>query len=508
MKNSALLTWLPLALLAIAGCDGSENNVNQLFPEILVSPTEVDFGEVVKDYPATVALEIINGGRAPLKISSIVLRGDGVVPYAVDVTEAEIGWNNTEEDPTADREVVNLTFLPPNYFTYDAELVINSNDPNNPEWVVPVTGIGSDGPTPDIELEPMSLDYGDVTPGTISTKWVTIKNSGDGDLVINSTAQTGSGDFSIATDPRGQTIVAGGSVQMIVLYSPNIPDVEGEEIGDDGVITLTTNDPDESTVQIQVVGNGGSTFEYPIADIDCPGVGAPPETIVLDGSGSVDPMGYALIDYNWFFPNGEDDDCPDGSTCTLQASAGTTSELYMDIAGEYEVHLQVTNEIGVKSAAARCVIDAIPQDQIHVELLWDTPRADLDLHMSNATDVSLFDSPDDVAYCNPHPEWGDSSTTLDDPRLDIDDLSGYGPENINVEEPYTGEYPVRVHYFDDNGDGATTATVRFYIYGTLVETYSRVMERNEVWSVATIRWPEALVVEEDTVATASARSCF
>jgi hypothetical protein len=333
MKNSALLPSIPLLLLAIAGCDGSENNVNQLFPEILVSPTEVDFGEVVKDYPATVALEIINGGRAPLKISSIVLRGDGVVPYAVDITEAEIGWNNTEEDPTADREVVNLTFLPPNYFTYDAELVINSNDPNYPEWVVPVTGIGSDGPTPDIELEPMSLDYGDVTPGTISTKWVTIKNAGDGDLVINSTAQTGSGDFSIATDPRGQTIVAGGSVQMIVLYSPNIPDVEGEEIGDDGVITLTTNDPDESTVEIQLVGNGGSTFEYPIADIDCPGVGAPPETIVLDGSGSVDPMGYALIDYNWYFPNGEDDDCPDGSTCTLQASAGTSSELYMDIAG-------------------------------------------------------------------------------------------------------------------------------------------------------------------------------
>ena len=143
MKNSALLPSIPLLLLAIAGCDGSENNVNQLFPEILVSPTEVDFGEVVKDYPATVALEIINGGRAPLKISSIVLRGDGVVPYAVDITEAEIGWNNTEEDPTADREVVNLTFLPPNYFTYDAELVINSNDPNFPEWIVPVTGVGS-----------------------------------------------------------------------------------------------------------------------------------------------------------------------------------------------------------------------------------------------------------------------------------------------------------------------------------------------------------------------------
>jgi hypothetical protein len=219
-------------------------------------------------------------------------------------------------------------------------------------------------------------------------------------------------------------------------------------------------------------------------------------------------MGYALIGYNWFFPNGEDDDCPDGSTCTLQASAGTTSELYMDIAGEYEVHLQVTNEIGVKSAPARCVIDAVPQDQIHVELLWDTPRADLDLHMSNATDVALFDSPDDVAYCNPHPEWGDSSTTLDDPRLDIDDLSGNGPENINVEEPYTGEYPVRVHYFDDNGDGATTATVRFYIYGALASTYSRVLERNEVWNVATIRWPEALIVEEDSVDTASARTCF
>ena len=51
--------------------------------------------------------------------------------------------------------------------------------------------------------------------------------------------------------------------------------------------------------------------------------------------------------------------------------------------------------------------------------------------------------------------------------------------------------------FNQPRRGASTATVRFYIDGLLESSFSRVLQRNEVWEVATVRWPEGLVVEEN-----------
>ena len=273
--------------------------------------------------------------------------------------------------------------------------------------------------------------------------------------------------------------------------------------GDNGTFTIASNDPDEPEVTVTLLGNGGGDFEYPIAVIDGPAAPAPPTTVLLDGSDSYDPNGYALVDYAWTLT-----DAPDGSSTVLEDTIGDSAELFFDIAGEYEVQLKVTNEYGVASAPAKYRVDAIPVDDIHVELLWDTANADLDLHMLNGTDAEFFVEPDDVCYCNSHPNWGDSSNPDDDPRLDLDDLSGYGPENINILHPAANEYPVRVHYFDDNGDGAVTATVRYYIHGELELETSKVLQRDEVWSAGIVRWPDGVIVDEgDTVETASRRTC-
>ncbi|MCB9766248.1 MAG: hypothetical protein H6739_41115, partial [Alphaproteobacteria bacterium] len=287
----------------------------------------------------------------------------------------------------------------------------------------------------------------------------------------------------------------------LITYSPPVPQTVDEEIGDNGTFVIYSDDPDENPVTITLLGNGGGDFEYPDAIIDCPEEPSPPTTLTLDGSDSYDPNGYAIVDYEWSLT-----DLPVGSTGELEDTADNHADLYLDIAGDYEVQLVVTNEFGVRSAPATCRMDAIPEDDIHVELLWDTHQADLDLHMLNG-DAEMFQRPDDVCWCNPHPDWG-SSGSADDPRLDIDDIAGSGPENINITTPADGEYPVRVHYFDDNGDGAVTATVRFYLYGNLEATYSRVMDRNEIWEVGTIRWPDAVVIDEDNEPyPASVRTC-
>ena len=86
---------------------------------------------------------------------------------------------------------------------------------------------------------------------------------------------------------------------------------------------------------------------------------------------------------------------------------------------------------------------------------------------------------------------------------------GYGPENININEPANGNYPVRVHYFEDNNSGASTATVRFYIDGLLFDEFSKILTRNQVWDAGIVKWPDGVVIEESTpLYEAEKRTCW
>jgi hypothetical protein len=283
----------------------------------------------------------------------------------------------------------------------------------------------------------------------------------------------------------------------VVLYEPQSLE------GDSGSFEIVSNDPDEPSITVHFLGNGGGDFDYPVAVIDGPVSAAPLDTLALDGSGSYDPEGFNLTAYEWTITG-----LPIGSTTTLNNRTNDSTELFLDIAGNYEVQLQVWNEIGLASAPAKYQVQAIPDDRIHVELLWDSAYGDMDLHMYEDESVQFFELVGDCNYCNPNPEWG-ASGNADNPRLDLDDTMGFGPENTNIEEPAPGNYPVRVHYFEDNNSGASTATVRFYIDGLLFDEFSKVLTRNQIWDVGTIKWPDGVVVEETTpLYEAQRRACW
>jgi hypothetical protein len=251
--------------------------------------------------------------------------------------------------------------------------------------------------------------------------------------------------------------------------------------GDNGTIVIESDDPDEPEITVTLLGNGGGNFQYPEAVIDCPAIAKPPEWITVNGSGSNDPQGNTPVVYEWTL------NTPSGSQSTLTSTSSVSSTFFADIAGDFEVLLQVTISIGVESAPARCLIEAIPDDKIHVELTWDTQQADLDLHLLEDGAI-MFEKPGDCTWCNANPKWA-SAGSANDPRLDIDDQGGRGPENINIREPDNGRYFVKVHYFEDHGDFAVTAIVRVYLNGGLASEVSQVMNRNDVWDVGIINWP-------------------
>jgi len=474
--------WVLLGLQL--GCE-PDQNLNQLVPELTLSPEAVYFDEVVVDYTAEATIEVINTGQAPLEAQLSFADFAGV--YEVKPTTLDL--------PRGERQDVTVLFTPSTYKDYDTSLVFTTNVEGSKTVEVPLFGEGGDGPTPDIALDPTSLDFGTVAPGEASTLWFTLSNEGDGDLLVGTTEQQGSGAFTLVGDPAYQTVAGDSSTQVILLYSPTHID------GDHGSLTITSNDPDEPEVIVTLLGNGGGEFEYPVAVIEGPDGVDPPETVRLDGSGSYDPGGFEITDWDWSLAVR-----PNGSGGELQDTVGDETEAYFDIAGQYEVQLVVTNELGIESPPAKYSVEAVPTDAIHVEMIWDASSADVDLHLLNGTDATLFERPDDVCYCNPAPDWGSDAES---PTLDLDDQGGYGPENINIGEPAEADYPVRVHYFDNNGDGMLTATVRFYLNGELFAEDSQVLSRNEVWDAGVIHWPDATVEAETTaVYEADDRTCF
>ena len=74
---------------------------------------------------------------------------------------------------------------------------------------------------------------------------------------------------------------------------------------------------------------------------------------------------------------------------------------------------------------------------------------------------------DDCAYPNRRPDWGIATDLLDDPRLDVDDVRGLGPEIISLNGPVDGDYKVYVHFCNDRITEPTNGTVEIYIKGTL-----------------------------------------
>jgi hypothetical protein len=473
-------------LAVLVGCN-SDSQVNPFYPEIVVTPDAVDFGVVVADYIAYGYVEVFNGGRATLQVDAHIEGDDAFVGEHSGESSAEIAPDESIR--------FDVQFWPRTYVDYTGTIVFESNDKETPVIEVPLTGTGVPAPTPDISLSTTVVDFGTVPVGDDDIQWFTVTNLGDDTLVITETAQTDSGAFVIVGDPMGMTLGPDESTEVIVQYEPTW------DKGDHGSFTIASNDPDEPEVSVVLLGNGGGDFEYPVAVIEGPTSAEPLDTVELSGLPSYDPGGYLPLTYEWSVLSQ-----PGGTSVTPTDPAGASTGLWLPQAGTWVVELTVTNTLGVRSAPAKHTIDVTPGDDLWIELTWDTNNTDLDLHLAQEG-VPLFGGDGDCNYCNQNPDWGGSGSE-DDPDLALDNIVGYGPEDIRLETPADGEYPIRVHYYADDGGGTTTATVNIWVAGVLADSRSATLVRNNVWEVGYVRFPDQVFVPDDTIVEdAPARDC-
>lgn len=187
---------------------------------------------------------------------------------------------------------------------------------------------------------------------------------------------------------------------------------------------------------------------------------------------------------------------PDGSTSTFTPNSTVASpSFFVDLAGFYEVEVEIFDGDRAATSTRKVEIMAIPSERLHVQLVWDTDRVDVDLHLLHP-DGSWNASPYDCHWRNREPLWGDLSRPTDDPSLDIDDTDGFGPENINLNGSEDGlTYKVGAHIYADRGhEGGIEVTARIYIDGELRLEQRRLMFANQFWEVGEVLWSEEIDV--------------
>lgn len=240
-----------------------------------------------------------------------------------------------------------------------------------------------------------------------------------------------------------------------------------------------------------------------------------PTTLRVSGAESTGAA--PIVHYDWSVqqPHG-------GQSAFLPSAAGALADVTLPahVAGNYELSLVVTDANGARSCRARQIVEVTPPDGVYIELLWDTPGdpdqtdvgfinnvsagTDLDLHLLHpdaATDShpeGWFSPTHDVYWATgAAPLWGGGDASS--PELVRDDTDGAGPEAIHFAEPSDGVYRVGVHYWDAWSYGASWATVRIYVDGSLVFELADIELDNvsagvgDLWEVATIAWPSATV---------------
>ncbi|MBC8150960.1 MAG: hypothetical protein H8E97_06705 [Bacteroidetes bacterium] len=243
-----------------------------------------------------------------------------------------------------------------------------------------------------------------------------------------------------------------------------------KEIEDVEEIIDDTDDTNEPSVDTSTIDTGDILIEETAVVATCavaPNPVTPPFTAAtFDGSGSYDSGGNVIAAYNW-----ELIELPEGSAAILPYTSGMTiGGFYADLAGDYVAQLTVTNELG-DTDICQTTLEAIPAQSLWIEMFWQYAGDDMDLHL--LAPGGTLETNSDCYYANcswSGLDWGIASVTEDNPSLDIDDISGTGPENINIYSPQIdGVYTVYVHDYPGSVyAGSNEVTINIYLNGSII----------------------------------------
>jgi hypothetical protein len=537
-------------------------------PAIAVAPSSIDFGTVKLDSNAKEKFIITNTGNGDLVIEGLKLSTQGAsAPWTAELDGKTYGVSASTHvlDPPlviAPQKQAQgfVTFAAADSFGQIATLEVVPAEPLDPQKI----NLAANQNVACLKVTPVSeVNFGFVGIAETRTREVTLSNCGAADVEVSSFALSGDDDgvFTVdfsaigdGTAPSEETPVVLQANGKVTVPIDCLPQAEESYTADVGIADNTA-EPNKS-LKLTCIGSN-QKCPTPLVSVSPGEETIPQSELTLDGSQSFASSGQQIVSYKWklikapegavdhtFWPNDESAVVQFGAKTTQQDFAGNPIEVVtVNIAGEYVFELDVVDDSGASAClTATTTVLVIPDEDIHVQLLWDTPNdpdktdqglgagADMDLHFAHSTalledvcqdppkmcgnkpcvcqpDLNNDGSADpwfhefyDVWFQNKQPNWGNIDTGINDnPRLDLDDTDGWGPENINLKLAENGAtYHVGVHYWDAFDFGDSKATVRIYILGALKSEDKGVqLSECDLWWVKKIAWPSGDILEYD-----------
>jgi hypothetical protein len=345
-------------------------------------------------------------------------------------------------------------------------ITLLSNDATSPTSYVDLVA----GPVvPDLVIEPDTIHFGAASVGATKTERVTLRNVGHAPLVV--TALTTTDAVFTASASRTVPLELGSqdTVDLTLRFTP-----EGERAFT-GELQVTSNDADG----IETVRMHGSAGNRPVAVCDVsPRSVVMPGVVEWRGALSYDPGGYAISSYTWRLVAQ-----PAGSTASMPDEASTSPNVanFMPVVpGRYTAELTVKNALNMESEPCTISVEAAEPPGLWVELVWQHPSDDMDLHLVRAdyttSQSMLSQSPNDCFFVNcvgsfgGDLDWGQPGYDGDDPYMVMDDTAGTGPEVITLARPEDTAYTIWVRDHAGTGSyiGPNMVTVRVHADGEIL----------------------------------------
>jgi len=374
-----------------------------------------------------------------------------------------------------------------------------------------------------VTADPPSLFFSYVGAGDVMNETVRISNLSEASVILlNAEFITSDPGFVLYDDPVNRTLNPGETHTLGVRFESTSASSAAAEI------RITTSEDQVIVIPITAAEKAGGTPEAPPCVFIAPrridfgsvarGTPAAPRTVSVENCGSTDIVLSRLDRGSVFlFPTPASFQWT-SAPLPLVVAAGATATFDVTYtagrAGRETGRIDVrTNVPGSETVGVELIAESTPPPieelDLHMILRWDQDGgSDVDFHFFPVG--SSRTSSNACYYANLSPDWGVRGDIIDNPFLDYDDLEGPGPENINVQKLGNGEYEIVVYYYSDTGSGggggggssvSTNATVEVRSGGTLIGSYgpTRLSRTGDVWTVARLRWPDAVLTEIGTV---------
>lgn len=422
----------------------------------------------------------------------------------------DVGVQPTDDAASKDETPEQDVTLPPEDTTPEQDVTQPPEDVQTPQDVT------KPGPTndPDIGVYPTSHTFTYV-PDVVNPQstLIDIYNEGGSSLTIGKIylASGSSTEYTIvALPPLPKVMAPFDQVSVMVVFKENSPHGPA-------TLVIESNDPDEPSVEV-TLNSQSKVSAQPCIQITPSALNfgsvqrGESKTLhfqVINCSDSI-PLQVSKITRSTFFGMALSDEFQMTPTQpTTPFMLGPNQVLEQDLtfspglAGFDSGHFLFVNNDPTNGEAKLSVSGTgtpppLEEIGLHIELEWDTASTDVDMHLLRPG-AAFGDCPGDCFYGNMSPDWGVAGEYLDDPFLDYDDVDGYGPEHMNVQEPQAGVYKVVIHYYADSHEGvsggASKATVRVYSYGVLLKEFgpTNLASTDMTWDVCTINWPSASI---------------